>query len=239
MTQTIDTERSGEQMPVPAVARAIAHTAARSRPLTARLGAAAAAILLAACAGGGGTGGGYGAGPAAGDAAEPTADYRIGAGDRLEIFVWRNPEISTSVPVRPDGMISMPLVEDMPAEGKTPTELANDIEVVLAEYIRSPQVNVIVENFVGTFGDQIRVVGQAANPQAVPYRTNMTLLDVMIEVGGLGEFAAGNRSKVIRRVNGEQQEIKVRLHDLMNKGELEHNIRMMPGDVVMVPESLF
>ncbi len=170
---------------------------------------------------------------------EPGADYRIGAGDSLEIFVWRNPEISTTVTVRPDGRISMPLVDDIQAEGRTPTDLADAIEDVLAEYIRSPEVNVIVQSFVGTFGDQIRVVGQAANPRAVPFRANMTLLDVMIEVGGLGEFAAGNRAKVIRRDGNDTVEMKVRLDDLLNKGQVKYNIVMQPGDVVIVPETLF
>lgn len=172
-------------------------------------------------------------------ASEPEAGYRIGPGDRLNVFVWRNPEISTTVPVRPDGRISTPLVEDMVAAGKTPSELARDMEEVLSEYIRTPQVNIIVENFVGTFGDQIRVVGEAANPQSLPYREGMTLLDVMIAVGGLGEFASGNRAKVIRQVDGRTQEIKVRLHDLLNRGRIEQNIRVLPGDVVTIPEALF
>jgi len=166
-------------------------------------------------------------------------DYRIGPGDTLDIFVWRNPEVSTTVPVRPDGKISTPLVENMVAAGKTPSELSEDIEEVLAEYIRTPQVNVIVQDFVGTFGDQIRVVGEAANPQSLPYRDGMTLLDVMIAVGGLGEFAAGNRAKVIRQENGQLTEIRVKLHDLLNRGKVKHNIEMRPGDVVTIPETLF
>jgi polysaccharide export outer membrane protein len=167
------------------------------------------------------------------------AEYRIGPGDTLDVFVWRHPDLSTAVPVRPDGNISTPLVEDMQAAGKTPTELARDIEVVLAEYIRSPQVNIIVTTFVGTFGEQIRVVGQAANPQALSYREGMTLLDVMIEVGGLGEFAAGNRAKVVRRTSDGQFEIKVRLDDLINRGEIGQNIDMRPGDVLIIPEARF
>ncbi len=165
--------------------------------------------------------------------------YLIGAGDMLDVFVWRNPELSTRVPVRPDGKISTPLVEDMQAVGKSPTQLARDVEVVLAEYIRSPKVNIIVTSFVGTFSRQIRVVGQAANPRAIPYRDEMTVLDVIIEVGGLAEFASGNRAKIIRKINGEQVEIKVRLKDLINKGKIEENILMMPGDVLMIPESRF
>ncbi len=166
-------------------------------------------------------------------------EYLIGAGDMLDVFVWRNPELSRRVPVRPDGKISTPLVEDIQAVGKSPTQLARDVEVVLAEYIRSPKVNIIVTSFVGTFSRQIRVVGQAANPQAIPYRDEMTVLDVIIEVGGLAEFASGNRAKIIRKINGEQVEIKVRLKDLINKGKIEENILMMPGDVLIIPESRF
>lgn len=176
-----------------------------------------------------------------GETSESPADnYIIGPGDSLNIFVWRNPEISTTVPVRPDGKISTPLVEDMVAVGKTPTELARDMEAVLAEYIRSPSVNVIVEGFVGAFAEQIRVVGQAAQPMSLPYRDRMTLLDVMIEVGGLTEFAAGNRSKVVRRqADGNTEEYRVKLSDLLNDGDMSQNIIMRPGDVVIIPESFF
>jgi polysaccharide biosynthesis/export protein len=167
-------------------------------------------------------------------------EYIIGPGDQLRVFVWRNPDISATVPVRPDGRISTPLVEDMVAVGKTPTQLARDIEGELAEYIRSPQVNIIVENFVGTFSEQIRVVGQAAEPRSLPYRERMTLLDVMIEVGGLTQFAAGNRARVVRQnSDGGTQEIRVRLHDLLNRGDIKQNILMYPGDVVIIPESFF
>ena len=157
----------------------------------------------------------------------------------LEVFVWRNPEISTTVPVRPDGKISVPLVEDMPAVGKTPSQLARDIERELAVYIKSPSVNVIVSEFEGVPAEQIRVVGQAANPQAVAYRKGMTVLDVMIAVGGLGEFAAGNRAKLVRNVNGAPTEYRVRLNDLINKGKIEHNIDVEPGDVIIIPEAIF
>ena len=165
--------------------------------------------------------------------------YRIGPGDDLEIFVWRNPEISSTVPVRPDGKISTPLVEDMVAVGKTPSELARDIEEVLKTYIKQPQVNVIVTNFQGVFEGQVRVVGQAANPQAIPYREGMTLLDVMIAVGGLGEFAAGNRAMLVRNEDGTVTEYRVRLNDLMNKGRINENVAMRPGDVIIIPEALF
>lgn len=165
--------------------------------------------------------------------------YRIGPGDTLEVFVWRNPEISTTIEVRPDGMISTPLVEDMVALGKTPSELARDMEEVLATYIKAPQVNIIVSGFQGTPGDMIRVVGQAQNPQAIPYREGMTVLDVMIEVGGLGEFAAGNRAKLVRDVNGSIQEYRIRLSDLLNKGDMKENVAIEPGDVIIIPESFF
>ena len=165
--------------------------------------------------------------------------YRIGAGDQLEIFVWRNPEISTTVPVRPDGKISTPLVEDMVAVGKTPTELARDIEEVLATYIKSPSVNVIVSDFQGVPSEQIRVVGQAANPQSVPFREGMTVLDVMIAVGGLGEFAAGNRSKLVRKSGSDTVEYRVKLGDLVNDGDMSQNIAIEPGDILIIPEAFF
>ena len=171
--------------------------------------------------------------------APPTGAYLIGPGDTLQIFVWREPELSVTVPVRPDGQISTPLVEDLVAVGKTPTQLATELEQALSEYIRSPQVNVIVQEFVGTFGDQIRVLGQAVMPGAVPYRERMTLLDVMIEVGGLTDFAAGNRARVIRNTSGDSEELRVRLDDLVNKGRIEHNISMRPGDVVIIPAAVF
>ena len=172
-------------------------------------------------------------------AAGGQTEYRIGPGDVLQVFVWRNPEISTTIPVRPDGKITTPLVTDMVAVGKTPSELAKDIEAVLAEYIRSPEVNIIVENFVGTFNAQIRVVGQAANPQAIAFKDQMTLLDVMIAVGGLGQFAAGNRAKIVRSRGEDTDEIPVRLDRLMNNGDMRYNVPMLPGDVVIIPESRF
>jgi len=171
--------------------------------------------------------------------ASESGEYLIGPGDVLQIFVWREPELNATVPVRPDGRISTPLVEDIVAVGKTPSQLARDIEAVLSEYIRTPEVSVIVQNFVGTFGEQIRVLGQAVQPRAIPYRDRMTLMDVLIEVGGLTEFAAGNRSRIIRTVNGERREIRVRLNDLINRGALDQNILMRPGDVLIIPEAVF
>ena len=166
------------------------------------------------------------------------SDYIIGPGDTLQVFIWRNAELSATVPVRPDGKISTPLVEDMIAVGKTPSKLARDIEGVLAAYIRTPQVNVIVTNAVSTFS-QVRVLGQVATPQAVPYREGMTVLDAILAVGGLGEFAAGNRGKIVRVVAGETKEIKVRIGDLVNKGDVSQNLPLNPGDVLVVPESRF
>ena len=168
-----------------------------------------------------------------------TTNYKIGAGDQLQVFVWRNPDLTMSVPVRPDGKISTPLVTDMVAVGKSPSELSSDIEVVLSKYIKSPQVNVIVTGFVGTFGEQIKVVGKAASPRSLSYREDMTLLDVIIEVGGLAPGAAGNRAKILRRSGGQTREIEVRINDLINKGKVSANVAMMPGDVLIIPESRF
>lgn len=175
------------------------------------------------------------------DSAAAASDsvYVIGPGDQLDIFVWRNPEISVSVPVRPDGKISTPLVEDMVAVGKTPSELARDMEAVLETYIKSPSVNVIVTEFQGVFAEQVRVVGQAANPQAIPYREGMTVLDVIIAAGGLSEFAAGNRSKLVRKIDGKPVEYKIRLDDLLNDGDISQNVDIEPGDVIIIPESYF
>ena len=165
--------------------------------------------------------------------------YLVGPGDSLQIFVWDQADLTTTVQVRPDGRISTPLVEDLQAAGKSPTELARDIEAVLAEYVRSPVVTVIVQNFVGETAQQVRVVGQAVEPRALQYRQGMTVLDVVIEVGGLSEFAAGNRARIVRNMNGEQAEIRVRLDDLLNEGSIDQNVRMMPGDVLIIPESFF
>jgi polysaccharide export outer membrane protein len=170
--------------------------------------------------------------------AEEAAQYLIGPGDTLQIFVWRNPELTTTVPVRPDGNISTPLVENMVAVGKTPSQLARDLEKVLAEFVRDPKVNVIVTAPVSTFS-QVRVVGQVLHPQAVPYREGMTVMDVILQVGGLGEFAAGGRAKIVRSDNGKQLEIKVNLARMLNKGDMKQNIAMKPGDVLVVPQSRF
>ena len=167
------------------------------------------------------------------------AQYLIGPGDSVNIIVWRNPEVSMAVPVRPDGKITTPLVEDLPAAGKTSTELARDIEKALAKYIQQPVVTVVITNFVGNYSEQIRVIGQATKPQALPYRRDMSLMDVMIAVGGTTEFAAGNRASLIRNVDGKQQRFNVRLDDLVKDGDISANVPMRPGDVLVIPESFF
>lgn len=170
---------------------------------------------------------------------QPVEHYIIGPGDSLEIFVRDNPTLTTTVPVRPDGRVSIPLVQSMMAAGKTPEELAGDLEKELSRYIRAPLVTVIVKGFVGAYSQQVRVVGQAVTPMAVPYRSGMTVLDVMIDVGGLTKFAAGNNAKIIRHLSeGNDQTIPVRLGELMN-GAIKHNVVMRPGDVLIIPQSLF
>lgn len=172
-------------------------------------------------------------------AAPAPTDYKIGPGDRLQIYVWNNPELNVTVPVRPDGKISTPLIEGVPAEGKTASQLARDLEAALSEYVRNPNVSVMVTEFVGSYSEQIRVVGQAAKPQSMPYRANMTILDVMIAVGGLAEFAAGNRAVLVRTQDGQTVRIPLRLSDLLNKGDISANVPVRPGDVLIIPESRF
>ncbi len=179
--------------------------------------------------------------PPAGAAPAPSKvapDYVIGPGDALQVFVWRNPELTVTVPVRPDGKISTPLVEDMVAVGKTPSQLARDLEQVLATYVRSPQVNVIVVQPASTLS-QVKVVGQVAKPQAVPFREGMTVLDVILQVGGLSQFAAGNRARIVRHENGKDIQIPVKLEALLNKGDMRQNVTLRANDVVVVPESVF
>lgn len=181
--------------------------------------------------------------PAASTAVPPQAadvdpDYIIGPGDTIQVFVWRNPELSVTVPVRPDGKISTPLVEDMGAVGKSSSQLARDIETVLAEYVRSPKVNIIVSNPMSAFS-QVRVIGEVRTPQAVAYREGLTALDVVLQVGGLTDFAAGNRAKIVRKApDGKSTEIKVRLEALL-KGKMAENVALRPGDVLIIPASIF
>jgi polysaccharide biosynthesis/export protein len=164
--------------------------------------------------------------------------YIIGPGDSLQVFVWRNAELSSSVPVRPDGKISTPLVEDMVAVGKTPTQLARDIEKVLGEYVKSPQVNVIVTQPLSAFS-QVKVIGQVVKPESLPYHEGMTVLDALLSVGGLGPYAAGNRAKVVRSDGGKQIEIGVNLGKIIDKGDMRQNLKLQPGDVIVVPETRF
>ena len=210
------------------------------RLLAGRTAAGACALVLAGCGSSSATVATAAAPPTPTGIEENSPDYIIGPGDGLSVFVWQNPDLSTDVPVRPDGKISIPLVDDMQAVGKTPSQLATDIETVLAEFIRTPQVTIIVGSFgIGAFGNQIRVVGAGAGqPQAIPYRQGLTLLDVMIAVG-LSEFAAGDRATLVRRVGGELIEINVRLNRLVNRGDLSQNLPLLPGDVLMIPESRF
>lgn len=193
--------------------------------------AALLSLLMTGCASGD-----YPAAPAM--AADAEYNYVIGPGDNINIVVWRNPELSMSVPVRPDGKITTPLVEDLPAIGKDATTLARDIEKALEKYIREPVVTVIVTGFVGPYSEQIRVVGEAAKPQVLPYSQKMTLLDVMIAVGGVTEFADGNRATILRTAEGNKQ-YSVRLSDLLEDGDVSANAEMRPGDVLIIPQSWF
>lgn len=176
--------------------------------------------------------------PAPQTAASPEYNYVIGPGDSLSVVVWRNPELSTSVTVRPDGRITAPLVEDLPAMGKDSSSLARDIERALSKYVRDPIVTVVVGGFVGPYSEQIRVVGEAAAPQALPYRHKMTLLDLMIAVGGITDFADGNRASILRTSEGNKQ-YNVRLDDLLKDGDVSANVEVKPGDVLIIPQSWF
>jgi polysaccharide export outer membrane protein len=177
--------------------------------------------------------------PLAAAAPQSVERYIIGPGDSLEIFVRDNPTLTTTVPVRPDGRVSIPLVQSIVAAGKTPEDLAGDLQKELGRYIRAPLVTVIVKGFVGAYSQQVRVVGQATTPKAVPYRSGMSVLDVMIDVGGLTKFAAGNSAKIIRHLpDGTEQSIPVRLGELMG-GAIKYNVVMRPGDILIIPQSLF
>ena len=201
--------------------------------MSARLVALALLSLVPAC------GGNPELTPASATERPATAPYRIGPGDTLRVFVWGNPGLSDEVPVRPDGRISIPLLEDVEAADKTPTELGREIEQQLSAFVADPLVTVIVTDFVGPFTQQVRVVGEATEPQAIPYRDDMTMLDVMIEVGGLTEFAAGNRAKLVRTADGQEEQYRVRLDDLVRDGDISANVAMRPGDVVIIPETFF
>ena len=195
-----------------------------------------AAMLLAAGLAGCGSVGGE---AAPRKVATPDYNYLIGPLDSLQILVWRNPDLSTTVPVRPDGKVSVPLVEDLPVLGKNSTEVARDIEKAMSKFVRDPVVTVIVTSFNGPYSQQIRVVGEATRPQALPYRQHMTLLDVMIAVGGLTDFADGNAASVFRASEGGPKQYSVRLKDLIRRGDASANIEMTPGDVLVIPQSWF
>ena len=206
-----------------------------ARPTAAARGALATLLVLflAGCVGS------MGALPAAPvNTGSSDYSYVIGAGDNLNIIVWRNPELSLSVPVRPDGKVSAPLVDELVAQGKTSTEVARDIEKKLSTYVRDPVVTVIVTSFVGPYSEQIRVVGEAAKPQFLPYKQKMTLLDVMIAVGGLTDFADGNGASILRSAEGNKQ-YAVRLKDLVKRGDVSANVEMRPGDILIIPQSFF
>ena len=203
-------------------------------PVVTALAALAAALLggLAGCAS-------HGAYPPAPiSVTQPDLRYKIGPLDALSVVVWRNPELSTTVTVRPDGLISTPLVKDVQAAGRTPAELSHDIEQSLATFIREPSVSVVVSTFQGVYSDQIRIVGEAAKTQAVPYRKDMTVLDVMIQVGGITDFADGNSAVLVRGTEGGKQ-YSLRLKDLLKRGDISANAAMMPGDIIIVPQSWF
>lgn len=177
--------------------------------------------------------------PAPTTSATPDYNYIIGPGDSVNIIVWRNPELSMAVPVRPDGKITSPLIEDLPALGRDSTTLAREMEKALAKYVRDPVVTVIVTSFVGPYTEQIRIIGQATRPQAIAYRQNMTLLDVMIAVGGITDFADGNGATILRTAEGSKQQYNVRIRDLLRRGDVSANVDMKPGDVLIIPQSWF
>ena len=211
-----------------------------NRPVRLLASSAVAALALSGCA----STGGSELPPASFVAMQegPGEDYVIGPLDELTVNVWRNPELSAEkIQVRPDGRITTPLVNDMPAVGKTPAMLAADMRLQLSQYIEDPLVSVIVTNFAGTFSQQVRVIGATEKPASIPFRANMTVLDAMIAVGGLSEFAAGNRAKLIRfdKQAGHQREYALRLGDLLKKGESKANVMLQPGDVIIIPESMF
>jgi polysaccharide biosynthesis/export protein len=195
-----------------------------------RAGGLALACVLAACAP---------PLPPAPTAMPLGAEYQVGPGDSLNIFVWRNPELSANVAVRPDGRVSIPLVEDIMATGRTPTQLAREIEKRLAKYVNAPIVTIMLGHPVGPFDQQVRIIGEAVTPKALPYRENMTVLDAMIEVGGLTKYAAGNRATLVRTVENEQKSYNVRLQSLINDGDIQSNVTLEPGDVLIIPQTYF
>jgi len=211
------------------------------RAARAALACGLAATALTGCAGGTGSGPQLPAANFVESQEGPGDEYVIGPLDELKIFVWRNPELGGTVQVRPDGRITTPLITDMHAVGKTPTMLQQDIKLQLSQFIKDPIVSVIVTSFNSTFSQQIRVVGATEKPASLPFRANMTVLDAMIAVGGLSEFAAGNKARLVRyeRGTGKQSEYALRLNDLIKRGDIKANVRLQPGDVIIIPESMF
>lgn len=176
--------------------------------------------------------------PAPALASSADYSYVVGPGDVLNINVWRNPELSSSVPVRPDGKVATPLVDELVAQGKTPSQIARDVEKALGKFVRDPVVTVVVTTFVGPYSEQIRVVGEATRPQFLPFKQKMTVMDVMIAVGGLTDFADGNKATIVRASEGNKR-YSVRLHDLVKRGDIAANVEMLPGDILIIPQGWF
>lgn len=205
------------------------------------IGVSLPAVALSSCAAGGGNAPKLPPASFVSTQEGPGEEYVIGPLDDLTIFVWRNPDLGAKVQVRPDGRITTPLISDLPAVGKTPRQLADDLKVALSKYIENPLVSVIVNNFSGTFSQQVRIVGATEKPASIPFRANMTLLDAMISVGGLSEYAAGNKARLVRfnRETAKQQEYQLRIGDLLKRGDSKANVMLAPGDVIIIPESMF
>ncbi len=209
------------------------HTSGFIRTAAPRLALVAFALALAGCAS-------FGTShpPAPLMASTATYNYLVGPGDILNINVWRNPELSSTVPVRPDGKVSTPLVEELVAQGKTSSEIARDVEKALGKFVRDPVVTIIVTTFVGPYSEQIRVVGEATRPQFLPYKQKMTVMDVMIAAGGLTDFADGNKATIVRAAEGNKR-YSVRLQDLIRRGDISANVEMLPGDILIIPQGWF
>ena len=210
----------------------------------AALAATVSALALSGCAGGGARTGQVlpPADLAANGGAEQVSEnYIIGPSDELTLFVWRNQELGAHVQVRPDGRITTPLITDMVAAGKTPAQLADDIRGALSQYIQEPLVSVMVDRPNGSFSQQVRIVGATSRPAALPYRANMTLLDAMIAVGGLTEYASGDHARLIRvdHATGHERQYDLRIASLLRRGDIRANVRLEPGDVIIIPESMF
>ena len=205
------------------------------------MGAGLTAVVLSGCAGGSGHGPRLPSASFVQENEGPGEEYVIGPLDQLTIFVWRNPELGAKVQVRPDGRITTPLISDMPAVGKTAAQLSDDLRGQLSRYVKDPIVSVIVDNFSGTYSQQVRIVGATEKPAAIPFRANMTLLDAMIAVGGLSEYAAGDRARLVRhdRTTGNQTEYALRIGKLLKQGDSKANVRLQPGDVIIIPTSAF